>query len=522
MPHTDIVRQSLIEPSSQNMPLITDEVANKDHSPVLDFYSARSVFVTGFSGFLGKVLVEKLLRNVDVKHIYVLMRGKRGITPQDRIQAILSSPPFTLHDKTLLNSYKVIPVEGDLSLPDLGIDPIMKKVLCREVSVVFHSAADVRFDADISSNLTNNVKGTDQILNLCQCMENLVSLVHVSTAYSFCDRKHIEEKVHEMNFSYENVQKVLSSGDQKLIDEQCAKFLEGRPNSYTLTKAMSERLVSRRHGNISTAIVRPAIITPAMRDPITGWVDTVQGFQGITLAAQIGLLQTVDWNFWAKVDIIPVDFCANFAIVAGWYTAKKRSNELVVYNLTLGSFHDDFTWGKFFTEGRDAALRYPSTKQLRPLMSPPKYERARWTYPIERFIYHTFFALIIDLILSLLGYNAFMSRQAKKLNKGLDLVEFFTTHEFEVDAQNYAQVIDALSTKDYELFLCDPRKIDMKVYATTVVRGFRRFFLKEDDKNIPKARKQVIVVCLLYRLVQLFFLWIIGKGFLSLITMMIK
>lgn len=76
-----------------------------------------------------------------------------------------------------------------------------------------------------------------------------------------------------------------------------------------------------------------------------GWVDTIQGFQGkntfsvnarllindqqfypkgISLAAQIGLLQTVNWNYWAKIEFVPADYCANFAIVAGWSTRVKR------------------------------------------------------------------------------------------------------------------------------------------------------------------------------------------------------
>lgn len=48
-------------------------------SNLAEFYRDRSVFVTGGTGFLGKVLVEKLLRSCsDIKTVYLLMRPKRG------------------------------------------------------------------------------------------------------------------------------------------------------------------------------------------------------------------------------------------------------------------------------------------------------------------------------------------------------------------------------------------------------------------------------------------------------------
>lgn len=46
---------------------------------IAQFYSGKSILITGATGFMGKVLVEKLLRDCsEVKCIYILVRMKRG------------------------------------------------------------------------------------------------------------------------------------------------------------------------------------------------------------------------------------------------------------------------------------------------------------------------------------------------------------------------------------------------------------------------------------------------------------
>ena len=60
-----------------------DEVGEK--SQVASWYAGKSIFITGATGFMGKVLVEKLLRSCpDVKNLYLMIRPKRGQTAEAR------------------------------------------------------------------------------------------------------------------------------------------------------------------------------------------------------------------------------------------------------------------------------------------------------------------------------------------------------------------------------------------------------------------------------------------------------
>lgn len=62
-------------------------------SEIQEFYCGRSVFITGVSGFLGKALLEKLLRSCpNVNKIYVLLREKLESDPETRLKNIWNSP----------------------------------------------------------------------------------------------------------------------------------------------------------------------------------------------------------------------------------------------------------------------------------------------------------------------------------------------------------------------------------------------------------------------------------------------
>jgi fatty acyl-CoA reductase len=57
------------------------------------FYRGQNIFITGGTGFMGKVLIEKLLRSCpDIKNIYVLIRHRKGYDITTRVNDMLNLP----------------------------------------------------------------------------------------------------------------------------------------------------------------------------------------------------------------------------------------------------------------------------------------------------------------------------------------------------------------------------------------------------------------------------------------------
>lgn len=67
---------------------------NADNSSrIAEWYRDRSILITGGTGFMGKVLIEKLLRACpNIKNIYLLVRTKRGQEPRERIDDMIQLP----------------------------------------------------------------------------------------------------------------------------------------------------------------------------------------------------------------------------------------------------------------------------------------------------------------------------------------------------------------------------------------------------------------------------------------------
>lgn len=88
----------------------------------------------------------------------------------------------------------MVAIEGDVSVIGLGFSPATLEQL-KDVSVIFHSAASVRFDDILQSAIILNTRGTHEVIKFGQSLSRLASFVHVSTTYCYPDQRFIDEKV---------------------------------------------------------------------------------------------------------------------------------------------------------------------------------------------------------------------------------------------------------------------------------------------------------------------------------------
>lgn len=106
---------------------------------IKDYYKNKTIFITGTTGFVGKVVLEKIMRTlVDFKKIFIMVRQKKGMTDLQRLEEIFQSeifePLFRMKPQLKTDwKLKVFLVAGDLTLSGLGLSPESKQTIIDEV-----------------------------------------------------------------------------------------------------------------------------------------------------------------------------------------------------------------------------------------------------------------------------------------------------------------------------------------------------------------------------------------------------
>lgn len=170
-----------------------------------------NVFLTGGSGFIGCVILERLLQISSPKtgKIFLLLReSKKYGSIEQRLRNQIFSQKIFDHlnaeqiEDLLVIEQKVIAIKGELSSDLLGIQEKdlarMKYAQNNKPFVVIHCAADVDFKREINHSLNINVNGTFQCIRVAKCI-NAKAFLHISTLYVNC-RHHRFEILNNYSF----------------------------------------------------------------------------------------------------------------------------------------------------------------------------------------------------------------------------------------------------------------------------------------------------------------------------------
>lgn len=455
-----------------------------------EYYKGKCLFITGATGFMGKALVEKLLRSCpDIKRLYLLVRPKKGKEPEQRIDEITASKLF---DKLRADQpdfkKKLVPICGDILHDNLGICQTDEQHMIDNVQIVFHSAATVRFDEEMKLSVDMNIHGVNRVIQFCKKIKNIESFLHVSTAYANCNEMKIEEKVYEPPL---HPSKILDAADwmeTEILNILTPKMIKNRPNTYTYTKSIAEYVVYEAKEDLPVAIFRPSIVGASWEEPVPGWVDNFNGPTGLLAAIGNGLLRNMMGDFNGTADIIPVDTATKMMIACAWNTGVDKSSVGSVYHCTTGQLNK-LTWGMVERGSYKYFMKNPVNTVAR--IPNPRFTKSVIYHELSMIFDHMLPAYIMDFFLWIQGRRTIFVKIQDRLRRSVASLDFFTSNEWVFSNENLYKLLGKMTPEDQKTFNFDPKKIDWSEYMEHYCLGTKQFVLKEELSELPRARSKL-------------------------------
>jgi long-chain acyl-CoA synthetase len=315
---------------------------------VNEAFQESEIFVTGATGFVGKVVLALLLDRIpQFKHVHILLRRTGTESATDRFEKeTLASPPLRsivarAGKTSLMNRISIW--QGDVSVPGCGLPPSVSERLAARVGLIINCAGKVDFLPPLDDSFRANVDGVENVVALSQQLG--AKLLHVSTCYVCGEADGLVEETEpilgfypqrrglddfafdhkdELAHSREMVRQIYQSTRQDEIADSSRRPREltqrlialgrqraanwGWVNTYTYAKSLGEQVIASTAG-LDYAIVRPAVVESAWRFPFPGWIEGGRTAAPLVLMALDGLS---DWPIRedAPLEVVPVDMVA--------------------------------------------------------------------------------------------------------------------------------------------------------------------------------------------------------------------
>lgn len=185
----------------------------------------ESIFITGFPGFIAGRLLERLVKSET--QFFILVQRHLIQKAMDDIEFIAEMT------QTPLECFVI--VEGDITLPNLGISDADLETIQYETTDVFHMAAayDLGVSKDVAFNV--NLQGTKNVNDFVCSLKNLRRYNYVSTCY-------------------------IAGKREGAILETELDHKAGFRNFYEETKYLAEIEVEQLKSHLPVTIFRPSVV----------------------------------------------------------------------------------------------------------------------------------------------------------------------------------------------------------------------------------------------------------------------
>nr|CAI5836687.1 unnamed protein product [Callosobruchus analis] len=457
-----------------------------------EYFKGKNVFITGATGFIGKVLIEKLLRSCpEIGNIYVLIREKKGKDPAKRIKEMTDVALFDVLKKTYPdNLRKILPIIGDVTEISLGISQDDRNKLIDEIHIVYHIAASIRFDDPLKYAILMNTRGTREVLHLVKEIKHLEVFMHLSTTYCNIDKKVIDEKVYPPHDDWRRAIELAENADPRMMDILTPKFMEPFPNTYTFTKSMGEHVVKDLcDGKIPAIIFRPSIVICTMTDPFPGWMDNFNGPVGILVASGKGVMRSVYADPQIRADYVPCDSVVKGMIMATWKKALERDEEkyrVSVYNASSYRVQQ-VSVGELVHLGRKLCWEMP----LNDIIWYPNGSVTKCWYEnyLKLIFYQLLPALFIDGLLVSLGKKPMLIKIHRRIFIANSALAYFLNNQWDFLNNKTLELEKLIKPEDLKAFSYETGSKYAEPYEffKNGLWGGRRYLLHEPDSTMDKA-----------------------------------
>ncbi|MBB3047876.1 nucleoside-diphosphate-sugar epimerase [Litorivivens lipolytica] len=337
--------------TAASAPTSTPKSSPAPNRPVEHSLAGKHLLITGTTGFLGKVILEKLIRDLpQVGGIYLLIRGNRHYpTARERfIAEVMSSSVFSTlrqRNRAAFERFlqeKVHCLTGEVTEANFGMKAEAFQQLADRLDLIVHSAASVNFrermDVALSINtlcLHNIVAlsaagGAIPVLQVSTCYVNGFQRGSIYETFNPPAREElpkdadglydIEPLVAELQGKIAELEKDYQGralAEQLVLLGERESRRHGWNDTYTFTKWLGEQYLRKALKGKALTVVRPAIIESTLKEPTPGWIEGVKVADAVLLAYARQKVVFFPGKRSGVIDVIPADLVANAVILAG-------------------------------------------------------------------------------------------------------------------------------------------------------------------------------------------------------------